>query len=41
MSGYTAETIKNRDINDKDVNFISKPILPDELLRTIREVLNK
>lgn len=41
MSGYTAESIKNKDISNKDLNFISKPILPDKLLNKIREVLDK
>jgi PAS domain S-box-containing protein len=41
MSGYTAETIKGKDISDKEINFISKPISPDILLKKIKEVLEK
>ena len=41
MSGYTVETINNKDLSNNEVNFISKPIMPDKLLKKIREVLDK
>jgi CheY-like chemotaxis protein len=41
MSGYTADMIHKRGILEEGLNFISKPILPDELLRRIREVLDQ
>jgi polar amino acid transport system substrate-binding protein len=34
-SGYTAEFMENRGINDAGVDFISKPVQPMELLRKI------
>ncbi len=40
-SGYDANIIHKRGIIEEGLNFISKPILPDELLRTVREVLDK
>ncbi len=41
ISGYTADMIHKKGILEEGLNFISKPILPDELLRKIREVLDK
>jgi CheY-like chemotaxis protein len=41
ISGYTADMIHKKGILEKGLNFISKPILPDELLRKIREVLDQ
>ncbi len=41
ISGYTAETIINKNIFDKEINFIAKPVFPDKLLKKIREVLDK
>lgn len=40
MSGYTAEIIHQKGILDAGLNFISKPVLPDDLLRKMREVLD-
>jgi PAS domain S-box-containing protein len=40
MSGYTAEIIHQKGILDMGLNFISKPVLPDDLLRKVREVLD-
>jgi two-component system cell cycle sensor histidine kinase/response regulator CckA len=40
-SGYTRDTILNKDIEDKKFAFISKPMSPDRLLEKVREVLNK
>ncbi len=41
MSGYTADIIHKKGILEKGLNFISKPVSPDELLRRVREVLDK
>jgi PAS domain S-box-containing protein len=41
LSGYTANVIHKRGILDKGFNFILKPVSPTELLRKVREVLNK
>jgi len=40
MSGYDANVIHNKGIREEGLNFISKPILPDELLRKVREALD-
>ncbi|MEF9427016.1 MAG: ATP-binding protein, partial [Candidatus Mariimomonas ferrooxydans] len=39
-SGYTEGTIHANRILEKGLNFISKPVLPNDLLRKIREVLD-
>lgn len=39
MSGYTADIIHKKGIVDGSINFISKPVTPDKLLRKIRSVL--
>jgi len=39
-SGYTMEVIHRKGILEGDLNFISKPAAPDELLRKVREVLD-
>ena len=41
MSGYTADIIHKKGILEKGLNFISKPVSPDELLRRVREVLDR
>lgn len=41
LSGYSEEFMHQKDIIDKDVTFISKPVKPDEILRKMREILNK
>jgi len=40
MSGYTANIIHKKGILEKDLNFISKPVAPAELLRLVRKVLD-
>jgi CheY-like chemotaxis protein len=40
-SGYTADMICKKGILDDGVNFISKPVSPTELLKKVREVLDK
>ncbi|MEF9476222.1 MAG: response regulator, partial [Candidatus Mariimomonas ferrooxydans] len=39
-SGYTEDIIHTKDIVKQDLNFVSKPISPNNLLRKIREVLD-
>ncbi len=39
-SGYTADIIHRKGILDKGLHFISKPLMPNELLRIVREVLD-
>ena len=41
MSGYTEDIIFNKGFEDKAVEFISKPLLPEELLKKVREILDK
>ena len=39
-SGYTGDIVLDKGIHDETVNFISKPLSPDDLLRKVREVLD-
>ena len=41
MSGYTEAVINKRGILEAGIDFIAKPISPDELLRKVREVLDR
>jgi DNA-binding response OmpR family regulator len=41
MSGYTADIINESGILEEGINFIPKPISPQELLRKVREILDK
>lgn len=40
ISGYTADIIHENGILNEEMNFISKPVSPNDLLKKIREVLN-
>jgi polar amino acid transport system substrate-binding protein len=40
-SGYTADFIQNRGVSEEGINLIMKPVNPIELLRNIREILDK
>ncbi|OPY71585.1 MAG: Blue-light-activated protein [Syntrophorhabdus sp. PtaU1.Bin058] len=40
-SGYTGDVVLDKGIRDDIVDFITKPLLPDDLLRKIRTVLDK
>jgi DNA-binding response OmpR family regulator len=41
MSGYSADMISKEGILEKDLSFIAKPISPTELLRKVREALDR
>ena len=41
ISGYTANMIHKKKIAEEGLHFFSKPILPDELLRRVRNVLDE
>lgn len=41
MSGYTDEEVNQHGVNRKDIEFISKPFSPVQLVSKIREVLDK
>ncbi|MEW6739751.1 MAG: ATP-binding protein [Nitrospirota bacterium] len=40
-SGYPADIIHEKGVLEEGINFISKPVSPDDLLRKVREVLDK
>jgi DNA-binding response OmpR family regulator len=40
-SGYTADLISNRKIIEEGMDYLSKPFMPQELFRKIREVLDR
>ena len=40
-SGYTRNIVLDKGIEEKDFNFISKPIIPRKLLEKLREILDK
>lgn len=40
-SGYTANTLQTKEILEKGLTFISKPVSPNNLSRKIREVLDR
>ena len=40
-SGYTGDVVLDKGVHDESINFISKPLSPDELLRKVRETLDK
>jgi len=39
-SGYTRDIVLDKGIEEKEFDFVSKPILPDEILMKVREVLD-
>lgn len=39
-SGYTRDVILDKGIEEKEVEFISKPLTPNDLLKKVREVLD-
>jgi PAS domain S-box-containing protein len=41
LSGYTADFIQSRGVDHENVELVMKPIQPIELLRTVRELLDK
>jgi CheY-like chemotaxis protein len=41
ISGYAAEIIQRNGLTQKDADFLSKPILPNELLHQVREILDR
>ncbi len=41
ISGYTANVMKEKGIFEGDFDFITKPFVKDELLRKVREVLDR
>ena len=41
FSGYTADILKNRGADEEGIEVVAKPVQPWELLRKVREVLDK
>ena len=41
MSGYEVDLIFKKGVLEEGLNFISKPVTRDDLLRKVREVLDK
>ncbi|MEW6740317.1 MAG: PAS domain S-box protein [Nitrospirota bacterium] len=41
LSGYTGDILSLKGINEKEFEFISKPVSPNVLLRKVREVLDR
>ena len=39
-SGYTRDIVLDKGIEEREFNFVSKPIMPDEILAKVREVLD-
>jgi polar amino acid transport system substrate-binding protein len=40
-SGYTADFIQNRGVSEEGIELIMKPVQPLDLLRKIREILDR
>ncbi|OPY80295.1 MAG: Blue-light-activated protein [Syntrophorhabdus sp. PtaU1.Bin153] len=41
MSGYASDILEQKGFGEQKVDFISKPVLPDDILRKVRAVLDK
>ena len=41
MSGYTADVIQSNDLLQKNIVFVSKPLVPRKLLALVRDVLDR
>jgi len=41
ISGYTADMIRKKGIHEEEIEFMSKPVSPFDLLRKIREMRDK
>jgi len=41
MSGYPADVINKKTILNEGVDFVSKPVSPTEILKKVREMLDK
>jgi DNA-binding response OmpR family regulator len=41
VSGYTMDIIKTQEITEAGFDFINKPVLPKELLKKVREILDR
>jgi hypothetical protein len=41
ISGYTQDIISRKGVIEQNIDFIAKPVKPDELLTKVRDVLQK
>ncbi len=41
LSGYTADRLNKDSLHDEDINLLFKPVSPKDLLRKVREILDK
>jgi len=41
VSGYTADFIQNRGVSEEGLELVMKPVQPNELLRKVREILDR
>ncbi len=41
MSGYTKDIVIERGVLDDELHFVAKPVLPRELLRKVRQILDR
>ena len=41
MSGHPMDVIRAKGIPTAEENYLTKPVLPEELLRRVREILGK
>jgi hypothetical protein len=41
MSGYSADIIHKKGIFEKDIHFVTKPIIADQFLEKVRQVLDQ
>ncbi|MCX5806218.1 MAG: PAS domain S-box protein [Proteobacteria bacterium] len=41
MSGYTLDMVSDKGVEQSEYDFIKKPLLPDELLKKVREILDR
>jgi PAS domain S-box-containing protein len=41
ISGYTADIVHRKGILDEGINFITKPVVPADLLRKVRQILDQ
>jgi CheY-like chemotaxis protein len=41
VSGYTSELVRKKGIIDSGINFLPKPLLPNQLLKKTRDILDE
>jgi len=41
MSGYTGDVVLDRGVSGKALDYVAKPIAPNELLHKVRNILDR